>query len=133
MTRDEFISRVKEELMEMIPEELREGLEIQGTMVLNRIVFKGGWARDNTFGPGCHDITKTGLTGETASYARNPHSWHHSEYTCSDCHKAHRASIMVCSQCHEDAQSPDGWLSAEEASNLETQYMSWNEEQFLAA
>ena len=34
MTRDEFISRVKEELMEMIPEELREGLEIQDTMVL---------------------------------------------------------------------------------------------------
>ena len=34
MTRDEFISRVKEELMEMIPENLREGLEIQDTMVL---------------------------------------------------------------------------------------------------
>ena len=34
MTRDEFISRVKEELMEMIPEEVREGLEIQDTMVL---------------------------------------------------------------------------------------------------
>lgn len=36
----------------------------QGTMVLNRIVFKGGWARDNTFGPGCHDIT----TGTRAEY-----------------------------------------------------------------
>ena len=34
MTRDEFISRVKEELMEMIPEELKDGLEIQDTMVL---------------------------------------------------------------------------------------------------
>ena len=34
MTRDEFISRVKEELMEMIPEELRKGLEIQDTLVL---------------------------------------------------------------------------------------------------
>lgn len=34
MTRDEFISRVKEELMEMIPENLRVGLEIQDTMVL---------------------------------------------------------------------------------------------------
>ena len=34
MTRDEFISRVKEELMEMIPEELRDGLEIQDTTVL---------------------------------------------------------------------------------------------------
>ncbi len=34
MTRDEFISRVKDELMEMIPEELRKDLEIQDTMVL---------------------------------------------------------------------------------------------------
>ena len=34
MTRDEFISSVKEELMEMIPEELRDGLEIQDAMVL---------------------------------------------------------------------------------------------------
>jgi len=34
MTRDDFISRVKEELMEMIPEELKDGLEIQDTMVL---------------------------------------------------------------------------------------------------
>ena len=34
MTRDEFISRVKEELMEMLPEELRDGLEIQNTTVL---------------------------------------------------------------------------------------------------
>lgn len=79
----------------------------------------------------CHDITKTGLTNETADMARNPHSWHHSEYTCSDCHKAHRASIMVCSQCHEDAQIPEGWLSWNEAQNLPNQYMSWNEEQFL--
>ena len=81
--------------------------------------------------PGCHNITKSKLTQETASMARNPHSWHHTEYTCSDCHKAHRASIMVCSQCHDDAVVPEGWLTAEEAKNLETQYMSWNDEQFL--
>ena len=81
----------------------------------------------------CHNITKTGLTDETANFARNPHSWHHTEYTCSDCHKAHRASIMICTQCHEDAEVPDGWLSAEEAKNLDTQYMSWNEEKFLHA
>ena len=80
---------------------------------------------------GCHDITKTVLMGKTASFVRNPHSWYHTEYTCSDCHKAHRASIMICTQCHDDAEVPDGWLTADEAKNLETQYMSWNEEQFL--
>ncbi len=33
MTRDEFISRVREELMEMLPEELTKGMEIQETTV----------------------------------------------------------------------------------------------------
>lgn len=80
---------------------------------------------------GCHNISKAGLTEETASMTRNPHSWHHSEYTCSDCHKGHRASIMVCSQCHDDAEVPDGWLTWEEAKNLPNQYMSYNEEKFL--
>ena len=38
---------------------------------------------------------------------------------------------MICTQCHDDVQSPRGWLTYDEAKNLDTQYMSWNEEQFL--
>ncbi len=99
---------------------------------LARLVFyRGAGETEFCLNPGCHNITKTGLTDETANMARNPHSWHHTEYTCSDCHKAHRASVMVCTQCHEDAEVPDGWLTYEEAKNLDTQYMSWNDEQFL--
>ena len=99
---------------------------------LARLVFyRGAGETEFCLNSGCHNISKTKLAGETAEYTRNPHSWHHSEYTCSDCHKAHRASVMVCTQCHEDAEVPDGWLTAEEAKNLEHQYMSWNEEQFL--
>lgn len=72
--------------------------------------------------PGCHDLTKTDLTAKTANLARNPHSWHHIEYDCSDCHKSHRASVMVCTECHFDAVAPQGWLTVEEAANLKTIY-----------
>lgn len=123
-----------------IQEQVTEGIEwIQGNYYnplserdLARLVFyRGVGETEFCLNPACHDISKTELTEETAKMARNPHSWHHSEYTCSDCHKAHRASIMVCSQCHEDAEIPDGWLTYDQAKGLETQYMSWNEEQFL--
>lgn len=125
-----------------IEEQVTEGMEwITGNYYnplserdLARLVFyRGAGETEFCLNSGCHNITKTGLTEETKDFARNPHSWHHTEYACSDCHKAHRASIMVCSQCHDDAQIPDGWLTAEEATNLEHQYMSWNEEQFLNA
>ena len=78
--------------------------------------------------PGCHDLTKETLTEKTADMVRNPHSWHHSEYTCSDCHKSHRASVMVCSQCHDDAEIPTGWLSWNEADSLGTKYLSYDQE-----
>lgn len=123
-----------------IEEQVTEGLEwIQGNYYnplserdLARLVFyrKAG-ETEFCLNPACHDITKTALTDETAAMARNPHSWHHTEYTCSDCHKAHRASIMICSQCHEDAEVPAGWLTWDESMNLPIQFMSWNEEQFL--
>lgn len=77
---------------------------------------------------GCHDLTKGSLTEKTSNLARNPHSWHHSEYTCSDCHKSHRASVMVCSQCHADAEIPQGWLTWTEADNLGTKYLSYDQE-----
>ena len=123
-----------------IEEQVTEGLEwIQGNYYnplserdLARLVYyRGAGETEFCLNAACHDITKAGLTEETADFARNPHSWHHNEYTCSDCHKAHRASIMICSQCHEDAEVPAGWLTWEESKNLETQYMSWNDEQFL--
>lgn len=48
----------------------------------------------------------------TADKAFNPHSNHHGEANCSDCHKSHRASVMQCTQCHNDAAAsmPEGWV-----------------------
>lgn len=126
----------------VLEEQVTEGIEwIQGNYYnplserdLARLVFyRHAGETEFCLNPQCHDMTKSDLAEKYSVLPRNPHSWHHSEYTCSDCHKAHRASVMVCSQCHEDAIVPGGWLTWEESKNLEHQYMSWNDEQFLAA
>lgn len=61
---------------------------------------------------GCHDLTRADLTELTADMQRNPHSWQHGEIECDTCHKSHRASVLQCTQCHEDAEAelPDGWV-----------------------
>ena len=68
----------------------------------------------------CHHVTADGkaiesrqdLISATASYGkRNPHVDMHSRSECSDCHKAHRASVNACSECHNDAPIPKGWLT----------------------
>ena len=78
----------------------------------------------------CHNMSKSDLTQATSNLTRNPHSWHHFQYTCTDCHKSHRASVLVCTTCHDDsyADIPDGWLSAQEASELDTIYGSYDNE-----
>jgi hypothetical protein len=76
---------------------------------------------------GCHtngkgeSLTKADLTEMTSNMARNPHSWHHDKYTCSDCHKSHRASVLICTDCHSDAESelPAGWVDAETGKQIE--------------
>lgn len=76
---------------------------------------------------GCHvnsegqALTKADLTEMTSDMVRNPHSWHHDKYTCSDCHKSHRASVLICTDCHADAESevPDGWVDAKTGKQIE--------------
>ena len=77
----------------------------------------------------CHDYTKATLSQVYADSTRNPHSWHHAEYTCNDCHKSHRASIMVCSGCHQDAMMPEGWLTLEESRELDTIFGYYDDEE----
>ena len=50
----------------------------------------------------------------------NPHKAQHGEIECSECHKAHRASVMYCTQCHSEAEVPEGWLTVAEANKLST-------------
>ncbi len=48
----------------------------------------------------------------------NSHWAHHEELECTTCHKAHRASVMYCTQCHAQAEVPESWLSMAESNNL---------------
>lgn len=68
----------------------------------------------------CHNLTRDDLIQTTSNLGQyNPHVAQHGEQTCSNCHKAHRASVNACTQCHSEAYVPDGWLSYQQASKLE--------------
>ena len=67
----------------------------------------------------CHDLTRDELTELTSDLAFNPHDTKHGERVCSDCHKAHRASVYVCAECHTEAELPSGWITPDEADRLE--------------
>ena len=76
----------------------------------------------------CHNLTRSDLTQLTqvesddpSVIIRNPHSWQHGQQACTDCHKAHRASVLICTECHADMELPDGWISAQEAKLLPNQ------------
>ncbi len=76
----------------------------------------------------CHNMTLEDLTKKTqvesddpAVQIRNPHSWEHGTQQCTDCHKAHRASVLTCSECHADMELPEGWISVQEERALANQ------------
>lgn len=62
------------------------------------------------------------LEASTKSREFNPHEQHHEMLSldCTDCHKGHRASTVVCTGCHqhEDVAVPDGWLTYDESQEL---------------
>lgn len=66
-------------------------------------------------------MTREMLEGITAdlSETRNPHDDYHAQFDCGTCHKAHSRSVNMCSQCHDDAPIPSGWLTAQEAARTE--------------
>jgi hypothetical protein len=67
----------------------------------------------------CHHVSADGtpintredLTAATSQYKRNPHLPNHRIADCGECHKAHRASVNTCTECHSDAPVPTGWLT----------------------
>lgn len=68
----------------------------------------------------CHNLTREDLVAATADKGDyNPHVAQHTELTCSSCHKAHRASVNACTQCHVDAYVPEGWLTSTQERDLE--------------
>lgn len=66
----------------------------------------------------CHRYTREELAEKTDADRINPHSTQHGEVACTDCHKAHRASVVTCSQCHDEVEIPEGWLTYDEAAQL---------------
>lgn len=71
----------------------------------------------------CHNMTREELVASTEDLEFNPHVEQHGTTECSDCHKAHRASVLVCSQCHDEAEIPAGWLSYDEEQDIENAYI----------
>ena len=68
---------------------------------------------------GCHGVTRDDLVELTSEATVNPHLAIHGQQSCSNCHKAHRASTILCTQCHTAGViMPDGWLTVAEASKL---------------
>lgn len=73
----------------------------------------------------CHELLdREGLAKMTSYMDRNYHdqaSTPHGEVAeCGDCHKAHTQSIVMCAQCHGDAEVPEGWLTYDEYKALAT-------------
>lgn len=68
----------------------------------------------------CHNLTRENLVDATATMARNPHLAYHGDISCGQCHKAHRASVNYCTQCHNDAETPTGWLTVNQDTQLST-------------
>lgn len=64
----------------------------------------------------CHDVTtREELFEATADRELNPHETQHGEMACTDCHKAHRTSVLICAQCHDEAEVPEGWVAYDES------------------
>lgn len=74
----------------------------------------------------CHNMTRDDLKQATADFKRNPHQGQHGDVSCSDCHKAHRASVNACTECHNDADLPEGWISYSESEKLVDELKSMN-------
>lgn len=62
------------------------------------------------------------LEASTKSRAFNPHAQYHDNLSleCTSCHKGHRASTVVCTDCHEheNVALPEGWLTYAQSEQL---------------
>lgn len=67
----------------------------------------------------CHNLSRSDLIELTADeYEFNPHHGQHGAQDCTACHKAHRESVMLCTECHSEAEVPEGWVSAQEGKEM---------------
>ncbi len=88
----------------------------------NLTAARGAQSDEFCLNSSCHNISRSDLIEATSDNLRNPHVSQHSEFQCTDCHKAHRASVNACSECHNDAPKPDGWITVAQEHQLEEDY-----------
>ena len=67
----------------------------------------------------CHNYTRDILIARTAQYEPNPHAPQHGVTSCTDCHKAHRASVLTCAACHTKYDLPAGWITPSQQKKLD--------------
>ena len=76
----------------------------------------------------CHPYTREDLIKKTEWMGEiNPHYPQHGDQNCTTCHKAHRESVMYCTQCHAEAVVPDGWITYTENVELENKFSDGEE------
>ena len=87
------------------------------------MVATGGTGEEFCLREGCHEYAREDLGALTADYAYNPHDNHYSlQLDCSECHKAQRASVLFCTNCHSGLKIPEGWLTMSEYGQLDHLY-----------
>lgn len=68
------------------------------------------------------EVSYDKLEASTQSRAFNPHQQYHENLSleCTDCHKGHRASTVVCTGCHEheNVDLPSGWVTYSESKQI---------------
>ncbi len=117
----------------VMSEQVNEGLEwVSGNFYTNLtersltqlVEARGVNSQKFCLNESCHNMTYDDLAQATSNMTYNPHQTHYDGLECSDCHKAHRASVYYCTKCHADAESqmPSGWITYAQSQQLEQQH-----------
>ena len=69
---------------------------------------------------GCHEGVSSleDLKASTSDRYRNPHDNHNGNLNCYVCHQTHEQSVLFCTQCHNEVELPDGWLTYKQWEDL---------------
>ena len=60
-------------------------------------------------------VEREALTELYAEQDFNQHATQHGEVACTDCHRVDETPVLTCTQCHDEAVVPEGWLTYDEA------------------
>ena len=64
---------------------------------------------------GIAPVDRDALTELYADQEFNQHATQHGTVACTDCHRVEETPVLTCTQCHDEAVVPEGWLTYDEA------------------